>query len=107
MKRINWELEEAVALFAYYFKSNKTNEELEKLSQAYQKRAILNGLQIDEKFRNINGLNMQLGCIHYVVTNGKHGFSSASKLFYDTYDLYQNNYDVFMKIFTNFKQNYL
>lgn len=107
MKRINWELEEAVALFAYYFKSNKTNEDLEKLSQAYHKRAILNGLQIDEKFRNINGLNMQLGCIHYIVTNGKHGFSSASKLFYNTYDLYLNNHDIFIKILMEFENKYL
>lgn len=26
------------------------------------------GLVVDEKFRNLNGLKMQIGCIHYVVT---------------------------------------
>lgn len=29
------------------------------------------GLVVDEKFRNLNGLKMQIGCIHYVVTEGR------------------------------------
>jgi len=32
---------------------------------------------------------MQIGCIHYVVTDGKEGLSNVSKIFYEAYDLYK------------------
>ena len=65
------------------------------------------GIQTDTKFRNINGLSMQLGCITYIVTDGKHGFSSASKLFYETYDLYKTNPELFASILQEFKDKYM
>lgn len=49
---------------------------------------------------------MQLGCIHYVVTDGKEGFSGASRLFYDTYKLYQEKREKFNKILENFNCKY-
>lgn len=108
MIRVKWELEEAVALFALYFAHESyTQEDLAKLSAAYNKRAKLLGLKIDAKFRNVNGLSKQMGCITYVVTNGEHGFSSASKLFYDTYKLYQTLPDVFATILQEFNEKYM
>ncbi len=65
------------------------------------------GIQTDDKFRNINGLSMQLGCITYIVTDGKHGFSSASKLFYETYHLYKTSPEVFSRIFKEFNDKYM
>lgn len=108
MLRVKWELEEAVALFTLYFSDTKyTREDLLKLSAAYNKRAKLLGIKTDEKFRNINGLAMQMGCITYVVTNGEHGYSSASKLFYETYKLYQTLPDVFATILQEFNEKYV
>lgn len=85
MIRVQWELEEAVALFDLYLKSGASlsipEENLSEISKAYRNRANQLGLVVDEKFRNLNGLKMQIGCIHYVVTEGKSGLSGASKLF--------------------------
>ena len=67
MIRVRWELEEAVALMNLYFRYGATlgvpNDELLKLSQIYRNRANILGLNVDDKFRNLSGMKMQLGCI--------------------------------------------
>ena len=78
-------MEEAVALFDFYLKNGASlsipEEKLSEISKAYRNRANQLGLVVDEKFRNLNGLKMQIGCIRYVVTEGKNGLSGASQLF--------------------------
>ena len=67
MIRVQWELEEAVALFDVYFKNGASlsipEEKLSEISKAYHNRANQLGLVVDEKFRNLNGLKMQIGCM--------------------------------------------
>lgn len=62
MKRINWDLEEAVALYDLYFKSGQTlsidKDKLKQLSEILNKRAKLNEWVVDEKFSNVTGLSM-------------------------------------------------
>lgn len=110
MIRIRWELEEAAALFDFYFRNGSTLsiplEEIQLLSAMYQNRAKSLGLVTDEKFRNQAGLRLQLACVHYVVTNGLQGMSNANKLFYQTYDLYQKNRVCFEQIVHEFYQKY-
>ena len=110
MIRVRWELEEAVALMDLYFRYGATlsvpNDELLKLSQIYRNRANILGLNVDDKFRNLSGMKMQLGCIHYVVTGGKEGMSGASNLFYKTYDLYKNNPCEFQNVCKKFYAAY-
>ena len=93
MIKVKWDLEEAVVLYDLYFKSGATlsvdTEKLNELSAIMKNRAAVKGVQIDEKYRNVTGLTMQIGCIHYVVTDGKEGLSNVSKIFYEAYDLYQ------------------
>ena len=111
MIRVRWELEEAVALMNLYFRYGATlgvpNDELLKLSQIYRNRANILGLNVDDKFRNLSGMKMQLGCIHYVVTGGKEGMSGASNLFYKTYDLYKNEPTRFQSICDDFYKHWL
>lgn len=110
MIKVNWDLEEAVVLFDVYFNSGSTmNVEdaiLIELSNKYKKRAKEKELVVDEKFRNLAGLKMQIGCIHYVVTDGREGLSNASKLFYDTYKLYKSNPRIFHEIAEDFYCKY-
>ena len=110
MIKVKWELEEAVALVDLYFRNGQSIdvsiEHLESLSQLYVKRANTLGLSIDEKFRNIAGLKIQLACIHYVATNGKEGMSNASKLFYQTCDLYREDPKRFNTILRSFYEKY-
>ena len=69
-------------------------------------KAVYKDLNVDDKFRNLSGMKMQLGCIHYVVTGGKEGMSGASNLFYKTYDLYKNEPTRFQSICDDFYKKY-
>lgn len=85
---------------------NLSEDTLGSLTDMYIKRAKNNGIIIDEKFRNLSGLKIQLACIHYVVTSGKEGMSNASKLFHDTYELYKNDAEKFQQILKEFYRKY-
>lgn len=110
MKRVRWELEEAVVLYDVYLKSgcslNVEKSILENLSEIMKRRAIKKGIEIDDKFRNVTGLSMQIGCIHYIATDGKEGLSNASKIFYDAHDLYERDRDKFNSIVDEFYRKY-
>ena len=110
MIRVKWELEEAVALYELYFRFGGgvsfPQDEVAKLSFALKKRAEKLALHVDEKFRNVVGLNMQLACIHFVVTGGKEGLSGVNKLFYQTYALYQTEPEKFHAILKDFNTKY-
>lgn len=110
MLKINWTLEEAVVLFDLYFRYNTgfsiPAEKLLWLSEMYQNRARQIGLVVDSKFRNLSGLRLQLGCVHFVVTDGREGMSNASQLFYKTYDLYKTDPNRFQQIAKEFYRKY-
>ena len=108
MEIVLWELEEAVVLFDLYLQNgtNVPNKQLEELSKMYQNRAKKLSLRIDEKYRNLAGLRMQLACMEYVVTGGERGLSAASKLFSETYELYQSDPVRFKQIKEEFYQKY-
>jgi len=110
MIRVRWTLEEAVVLVDQYFKKENyldiSEEEFDRLTQMYINRANELGIEIDEKFRNASGLKMQLGCIHYVATDGEQGMRNASKVFYKAYGLYQNSRDEFNNLVKDFYKKY-
>lgn len=110
MIRISWDLEEAVALYDLYFRNCQSISppinELRQLSAQLNRRAGILGINVEEKFRNISGLKMQLACIQYVVTNGERGMSNANKLFYKTFELYQNDPERYSRILEEFRMKY-
>lgn len=110
MIRVKWTLEESVVLIDFYFKHNEathpSKEELERLSSIYNNRADKLKIAHDDKYRNIAGLSMQLACILYVVTDGQAGFSSASRVHYDAYKIYQNDKAKFDAIVKEFYEKY-
>ncbi|MFV0516383.1 MAG: hypothetical protein ACK5MV_03195 [Aminipila sp.] len=110
MIKVKWDLEEAVVLYDLYFKSGQTlsidKDKLDELSAIMKYRATIKGLVTDEKFRNVTGLTMQIGCIHHVVTNGNEGLSNVSKIFYEVYDLYKRDPAKFDKIVKEFYCKY-
>lgn len=110
MKRVKWDVEEAVALMHLYFdndcKMSVDSEQIENLSKIMKKRAEILGFDVDDNFRNVAGLDMQLACIQYVVTDGKEGLSNVGALFYETYDLYLKNLKIFERIYDEFIEKY-
>ena len=104
MIRVKWDLEEAVALYNLYITLGYPipKAKLSRLSELLNIRAEKLGIEKDEKFRNITGLNMQSACIHYVVTNGSSGLSSANRLFNQVdklYNLEREKFDTILKDF--------
>lgn len=110
MKRINWDLEEAAALYDLYFKFGQTlsvdKDKLEQLSEILNRRAKLKGWIVDDKFRNVTGLSMQVATIHYIVTDGKEGLKNSSKMFREVYDLYKEDPEKFYGIVEEFYLKY-
>lgn len=93
-----------------YFKSGQTlsvdKDKLEQLSEILNRRANLKGWVVDEKFRNVTGLSMQVATIHYIVTGGKEGLKNSSKMFREVYDLYKEDQEKFDTIVEEFYLKY-
>ena len=110
MKKVKWDIEEVVALMKLYFdndcKISVDSAQVENLSKIMKKRAAILGFDVDDRFRNVTGLEMQLACIHYVVTDGKEGLKNASTLFYEVYDLYLKCPKVFYCLYDEFIEKY-
>lgn len=108
MIKVPWNIEEAVALLDIYIKNgskpNVPKKQLEQLSLIYCNRAKILGLNVDDKFRNLAGLKLQLQCIHYIVTGC--GMSHGNKLFDEAYKLYQEEPTRFQAILCEFYQKY-
>jgi len=93
---MKWDIDEAVLLLELYGKlkvaDKGTREHLIlNFSNLLIKRAIDMGIEVDNKFRNVNGIKMQLQNFTYVITDGKTGLLSASNLFKTVYNIYTND----------------
>ncbi len=80
-----WDLEEWVVLAKLYFENRgKTRtelaDELSALSAMLVRRADILEIEHDGKYRNVNGLAMQLDRIKYIDTKGERGLSAYSEL---------------------------
>lgn len=74
------------------------------LSVKLRARAISQGQEIDELFRNENGIALQMTKMDYLLTNGKKGLSGASKFFAEMVALKQNVPAEFLSILKSAKQ---
>lgn len=111
MKKIPWDMEEMVVLVDLYYRYengmiSNLSKELYDLSKCLINRADLLMITHDEKYRNVNGINMIFQNIRYVDTNGKTGLSSASQLVYDVVNLYRTDRKQFNQILNQFNFNY-
>lgn len=111
MIRVNWDIEEAIALVSLYHRTtNKSKQEIEEelllLSSKLKKRADLLKIEYDEKFRNLNGMKMIYQNITFVATGGEKGMSDASKVLYVAGDLYKTKADAFDLILEEFLTRY-
>lgn len=96
-QRVPWDMSEAVimlnALISNHEGKISRKEAIESVSSELRARAKRNGLEVDEVFRNINGITLQMSTMEYILTNGKKGMkkSPVSKLFRDAVTMYQND----------------
>lgn len=92
--KISWNCYEVALLLNTYKRVAEgfdINTEITKLSIALRNLATHRGIQIDETYRNVNGMKMQLANVQYLFTDGKKGLSGASAMIRQMYELYTTN----------------
>lgn len=99
--RVPWDKYEAALLLDYCIriesKEVTRTEAIATVSKILRKRAIDNGLTIDDVFRNENGIGMQLSAIRNCYFGKKQGLT-ISKLFYDIVALQKSHPDEFYQL---------
>ena len=99
-KRIVWDQYETALLIDTFWeieKSPSRKQELIKgLSEALRQKAINSGLTIDEKFRNVNGITMQLSPIAHAFFPERPSLTT-SVMFNSMVELYKTDRDAFNK----------
>lgn len=99
--RIPWDKYEAVFLLSILVmiqeKKISRSKAIAAASEALRERAIKNGSVIDDKFRNINGISLQMMRMLNSL-NSRGTISSGSKLFDSVVDLFYNNKAEYQKL---------
>ena len=100
--RIPWdEYETAILISAcvdYNAGKCTKKEAIKDVSQILRKRAEKNGIEIDDVFRNENGITMQFMLVNELLTQEKCGLRGASKLFISMVELYKSDRTKFEEI---------
>lgn len=102
--KILWDIYEAVILLdalTNVLNGNITRMGAVKIvSEELRNRAIKNGIQIDDVFRNTNGIAFQMSVMEYAYTDGQHGLKNhgTPAIFQKAIDLYRNNRKEYEKI---------
>ena len=100
--RLLWDEQETAILVDYYkrFTRNECTrrEAISKASIELRNRAVRNGIEIDDTFRNENGISMQMTKIEDLFVGGKRRLSKAPQVFENVVNLYLNDRDSFNRI---------
>ena len=100
--RIKWDEYEVALLVHYYCKIQDREISFEaatiELSERLRRKAIRKGIQIDNIYRNTNGMSMKLGNMQYLFTNGEKGLDSYSQMDKEIYELYKNDNEKYQKL---------
>ena len=92
--RIPWNQHEVALLIDAYLRIAKgadLGQTAEWLSRTLRRLAMQSGQQVDDTFRNVNGMKMQLANVQYLFTDGQRGLSGASAMIRQIYGLYKSN----------------
>lgn len=111
MIKVSWDVEEIVALIDIYRRVNDgivtdINAELMLLSKKLHKRASILKIDHDEKYRNLNGMNMMYQNVVFVASGGNKGMSNVSSSIHIVFEIYQKNIDAFNLILKEFNAYY-
>lgn len=68
------------------------------VSETLRKRAVARGIEIDDVFRNENGIQLQMRAMEFIFTDGASGLEKPSAMFHQTVDLYRTDKEKFYKI---------
>lgn len=92
--RIPWDRYEVALLFSAYehiANGADISAEAARLSETLRALAIRRGVSIDDTYRNVNGMRMQLANVQYLFTDGQKGMFGASAMIREMYELYKSD----------------
>lgn len=96
-QRVPWDMSEAVIMLNTLISSHEgkmsRKEAIESVSSELRARAKRNGVEVNEIFRNVNGITLQMSIMEYILTNGEKGMkkSPIPKLFQDAVVMYRTD----------------
>lgn len=100
--RITWnEHEEAILLCALIKVLNhklERKQAIKDVSKQLRELAQKTGIAIDDKFRNENGIRLQMYCLEYAYTNGKSGLRVDTGWYFDIVKIYREDYEKYMEL---------
>lgn len=99
--RISWDQHEVALLIDAYFRVEKgadLHQTATQLSQTLRGIASRSGRSIDDTYRNVNGMVMQLAKVQYLFTDGEKGLSGASAMIRQMVELYRNDQVTYLTI---------
>ena len=99
--RIPWNRHEVALLINAYFQVAEgadLGQTAKELSFTLRKLAIQAGQPIDDTYRNVNGMKMQLANVQFLFTRGEKGLSGASTMIRRMYELYNTDPAAFQTI---------
>lgn len=109
-QNISWNRQETALLIDAYLRIKagelKKRTAVLKLSARLRNRMILNGIAINEKYRNESGIVLQMSSIDYCFTNGEHGLKPSNAIFVEMCDLFHSDRNEFNKILSQAERMY-
>lgn len=100
--RIPWDIEEAVLMLDMLLKSLDgkltRKEAIRQASEKLRRRAVNRGIEIDDIFRNENGITFQMSALEVAYTGIKTKLKQPTKLFVETVNLYRNHRELYEEI---------
>ena len=107
MIRKPWDIYESALLldtFLLIESGHKTRKNgVDELSSSLRALGTSRGLIIDEKYRNANGIAMQLNNLQYAWTDGAKGLPCSSKIFYEIVEIYRNKPTEYQRLLSEAK----
>lgn len=105
--KVLWSLEEAAVLLDALLQTLDgkidRNAAVADVSEKLRKRAIENGLDIDEIYRNKNGISLQMRSMEYILTDGLHGLNKPVKVFQEIVELYKSDWSKYNQLLKEVK----
>ena len=102
--RIPWNQHEVALLIDAYIRVAEgadLGQTVEALSLTLRELAIQSGQVVDETYRNVNGMRMQLAKVQYLFTDGQKGMTGASAMLLQMYELYRTDFTSYVSFLEN------
>ena len=108
MRQSIWSPFEVALLIDAYWRIRKNciarKDAVSEISALLRNYAIVQGQDIDETYRNENGISLRLEELHYLFSDGKAGVKKTSNLFRIMVQMYQQNPQAYMDILNRAKE---